>query len=62
MQIPYVVRQAVRRQKLISPEFTTVDMVRKVADSRVEWHRVDCKIEGGPGDSTLIKDSITMKD
>jgi hypothetical protein len=64
--------QTVRRQKLISPattrritipaEFATVDVVRKVADSRVEWQRVDCEIEGGPGDTTIIRDSITMGD
>jgi len=44
--------QTVRRQKLVAPattqripipaEFAAVDKVRKVADSRVEWQRVDC--------------------
>lgn len=62
--------QTVRRQKLVAPastrrvaipaEYATVDKIIKVADSRVEWQRVECVPERRAEDSTPPREVRTV--
>lgn len=63
--------QTIRRQKLVSPattrrivipaEFATIEKFRKIEDSRMEWQLVNCEMEGGPRDSTVMRDPVAMR-
>ena len=62
--------QTVRRQKLVAPattrripipaEYASVDKVMKVADSRVEWQRVDC-IQESRTEATSTEDAKLVR-